>query len=174
MGQSPVGTSYNQNSDGTPLLNGPTEFGENHPIPVQWTTEPTKFCKKGDILICVRGATTGRMNWADQEYCIGRGLAALSVDLKHCLPQYVYFFVETQSQIMLDMSQGTTFPNLSGEKLKSLEIPLPPIPEQKKIVLYISSLQKRVKDLKQIQQTALAEISAMLPAVLAQAFQGEL
>lgn len=77
MGQSPPGNSYNTEQKGVPLLNGPTEFGSTHPTPIQWTTSPTKICNKGDLLICVRGSTTGRMNWADQSYCIGRGLAAI-------------------------------------------------------------------------------------------------
>ncbi len=90
MGQSPSGDTYNFEKEGVPLLNGPTEFGDVHPIPKQWTSNPTKFCQSGDILICVR-ATIGKMNWADQIYCIGRGLAALSVDSNICVPKYVYY-----------------------------------------------------------------------------------
>ena len=77
MGQSPKGDSCNQSGIGIPLLNGPTEFGNYHPIPVQFTTEAKKCAKTGDLLFCVRGSTTGRMNWADQKYAIGRGIAAL-------------------------------------------------------------------------------------------------
>lgn len=57
MGQSPPGESYNTLGEGVPLLNGPTEFGERYPSAVQWTFTPTKLCGKGDILLCVRGAT---------------------------------------------------------------------------------------------------------------------
>ena len=75
MGQSPFGSSCNQNGEGQPLLNGPTEFGSQFPTPVQFTTDPKKISKKGDLLFCVRGSTTGRMNWADQDYVIGRGIS---------------------------------------------------------------------------------------------------
>lgn len=74
MGQSPAGDTYNMLAMGTPLLNGPTEFGLSHPTISVWTTAPAKTCRKGDLLFCVRGSTTGRMNWADREYCIGRGI----------------------------------------------------------------------------------------------------
>ena len=77
MGQSPKGESCNQNGNGKPLLNGPTEFSAKHPVPIQFTDAPTKQCNTGDILFCVRGSTTGRMNWADREYVIGRGVAAI-------------------------------------------------------------------------------------------------
>ncbi|WP_373485063.1 restriction endonuclease subunit S [Acetobacterium malicum] len=62
MGQSPSGDSYNNDSIGIALLNGPTEFGSVHPTPIQWTTKPTKICTVDDILFCVRGSSTGRMN----------------------------------------------------------------------------------------------------------------
>ena len=74
MGQSPEGDDCNNDGIGEPLLNGPTEFGIYSPTPVQWTTNGNKRCKTGDLLFCVRGSTTGRMNWADQQYVIGNVL----------------------------------------------------------------------------------------------------
>jgi len=174
MGQSPPGESYNDMGDGVPLLNGPTEFGERYPSAVQWTITPTKLCGKGDILLCVRGATTGRMNWADKEYCIGRGLAALKANTKVCMPEYVYHFVETQTQEMLSLSAGSTFPNLPGAKLKTMRIPIPSLPEQCRIVAYLDELQAKADALKQIQAETAAGLDALLPAVLDRAFRGEL
>ncbi|MET2736295.1 restriction endonuclease subunit S, partial [Staphylococcus epidermidis] len=66
-GQSPKGEFYNEDGNGVPMLNGPTEFTDLHPIPVQYTTKTTKLCEIGDILFTVRGSSTGRMNIADQE-----------------------------------------------------------------------------------------------------------
>ncbi|HET9914185.1 MAG TPA: restriction endonuclease subunit S, partial [Anaerolineales bacterium] len=77
MGQSPEGNTYNNNGEGMPLLNGPSEFGSRYPTAIQWTISPIRFAEKDDILFCVRGATTGRKNIANQKYCIGRGLAAI-------------------------------------------------------------------------------------------------
>ena len=54
MGQSPPGDTVSR-ENGYPLLNGPTEFGDHNPSPVQYTTDPRRFAKKGDILFCVRG-----------------------------------------------------------------------------------------------------------------------
>ena len=174
MGQSPPGESYNTFGDGVPLLNGPTEFGEKHPVAVQWTSAPTKLCKPGDILVCVRGATTGRLNWADKEYCIGRGLAALTPNPKICLPEYIYHFVETQTQEMLMLAAGSTFPNLPGAKLKVLEIPIPPIPEQHRIVTYLEDLRAKVAALHKLQVQTAAELEALMPSILDKGFKGEL
>ena len=60
MGLSPKGNTYNEQGDGTPLVNGPVEFGERFTKQMKWTTAPTKFCKEGDLIVCVRGSTTGK------------------------------------------------------------------------------------------------------------------
>jgi len=76
MGQSPPGTTYNEGGEGRPLINGPAQYGPVHPVPATWTTAASKLCQAGDILFCVRGNTTARLNIADQAYCVGRGVAA--------------------------------------------------------------------------------------------------
>lgn len=174
MGQSPPGHTYNEDGDGLPLLNGPTEFGKRYPKEIQWTTSPTRICKTGDILVCVRGATTGRMNWADKEYCIGRGLAALTPDPNLSVAEYVFYFVQTQTNEMLALTSGSTFPNLQGKKLKKLRIPLPPPDEQRRIVAYLDDLQSKVDALKRLQAETAKELDALLPSVLDRAFKGEL
>ena len=76
MGQSPLGKNCNEIGDGVPLLGGPSEMGEQFPKKIKFTTVPTKLCKKGDILISVRG-TIGIINTSDDVYCLGRGVAAI-------------------------------------------------------------------------------------------------
>jgi type I restriction enzyme S subunit len=174
MGQSPPGDTYNQIGDGLPLLNGPTEFGNRHPTPIQWTSAPTKACTPGDILICVRGNTTGKMNWADQVYCIGRGLAALTPDQSQCLPEYVYNFLQYQTRVILDEARGSTFPNLPGRNLQAFEVPIPSIEKQRRIVAYLDDLQARVEVVQQHQAATGAAIDAFLPSILDRAFGGEL
>ncbi|MBS1631683.1 MAG: restriction endonuclease subunit S [Bacteroidetes bacterium] len=119
-GQSPSGEYYNEDGIGTPMLNGPTEFTDLHPIPVQFTTKVTKLCRIGDILFTVRGSSTGRMNIADQEYCIGRGIAAIRAKEGSDI-DFIYYTLVTISEKILAEAKGagTTFPNVSrGELLK--------------------------------------------------------
>src|SRR3954471_24064442 len=80
MGQSPPGETYNTDGEGVPLINGPVEFtpgpfGET--VVNQYTTAPSKICEVGDLLLCVRGSTTGRTNIAGFRACLGRGVAAI-------------------------------------------------------------------------------------------------
>src|SRR5205085_4287702 len=78
--QSPPGDTYNTTGEGVPLINGPVEFSAGpfgRTVVNQYTIAPTNFCEEGDLLICVRGSTTGRTNVAAFRACIGRGVAAI-------------------------------------------------------------------------------------------------
>ena len=76
MGQSPSGDSYNDDKEGEIFFQGSTDFGWRFPTIRQYTTEPKRMAKIGDILLSVR-APVGTLNISDTECCIGRGLAAL-------------------------------------------------------------------------------------------------
>lgn len=160
MGQSPPGNSCNRASQGIPLLNGPTEFGQNHPSPVQFTTDARKLAYFGDILFCVRGSTTGRMNYADQTYSIGRGLAALRHKSGVEFQPYLKAVIEYHLPILLGSSTGSTFPNVSQEQLINLEIEILPIETQKEIAHILGTLDAKIelnrkmnKTLEEIAQT---------------------
>jgi type I restriction enzyme, S subunit len=134
-GQSPDGETYNTSGIGVPLLNGPAEYGEIHPTPVQWTSNPTKICKNGDILICVRGSTTGRMNKADQEYCIGRGISAIRGVNNISDTSFLNYLLELLNDRIVHIASGggSTFPNITKNQLHEFEVPYPPLPEQRQI-----------------------------------------
>ena len=122
MGQSPPGHTVSSDH-GVALLNGPTEFGTHHPTPVQFTTNPRKRTQPGDLLFCVRGSTTGRMNWADQEYAIGRGVAAIHHRDDPSLQPLVRGVIEVELPELLIQATGSTFPNVSARQLASIPYP---------------------------------------------------
>ena len=122
MGTSPKGTTYNHEGIGLPLLNGPTEFGATHPHCTLYTTDSRKECKAGDLIFCVRGSTTGRMNWADQTYSVGRGVCSLRgetpLDTK-----YIRYCIEWKLNSLLSLAGGSTFPNLTKDMIRDFPIP---------------------------------------------------
>ena len=125
MGQSPEGSTYNREGNGVPLLNGPTEFGEDHPTPVQWTTKPRKMGKAEDLLICVRGNTTGRMNRADQVYCLGRGVAAIRGRDGKGHTRFIRHAIRFKVAELLTGSERSTFPNIGKEEIDRFEVSAP-------------------------------------------------
>ena len=125
MGQSPDGSTYNREAKGLPLLNGPTEFGEDHPIPAQWTTSPRKTGRTGDILICVRGNTTGRMNRADQVYCLGRGIAAIRGRDGKGDTRFIRHAIRFKVAELLSGSERATFPNIGKDDIEGFAVSAP-------------------------------------------------
>lgn len=135
MGQSPPGITYNSNGIGIPLINGPVEFGPtpfSKTVLSKWTTSPTKLCQEGDLIVCVRGSTTGRQNIAGFDACIGRGVAAIrAINVNQ---KYVNHYINYSREKIFSMGTGTTFPNVSHEQLSKFPIYIFSLEEQEKIV----------------------------------------
>ena len=74
MGQAPPGKDCNTDGIGTVFVKA-GEFGPQYPLTREWTTKPLKLARRGDVLICVVGATCGKLNLAI-EAAIGRSVAA--------------------------------------------------------------------------------------------------
>jgi type I restriction enzyme S subunit len=153
MGQSPKGSLCNENGTGLPLLNGPTEFTAKYPIPTQFTTDPRKFAEEGDLLFCVRGSTTGRMNWADQEYAIGRGIGAFRHKKGNEYQPFLRALIEFKLPLLLQSATGSTFPNVSRNQLLDLEINIPSDSEALFISKIIGELDKKIFSNQQTNQT---------------------
>ena len=139
MVQSPDGTTYNKNRVGLPLLNGPAEFGATTPVAVQWTTAPSKIAVRGDILFCVRGNTLGRQNIADQEYVIGRGLAAIRARKDKADTDYIGLWLRHKADALLAAGNGSTFPSVSGEFLEAQPFPEANEREQRQIAVRLKA-----------------------------------
>ena len=123
MGQSPPGESYNEEGDGMIFYQGCTDFGNRYPTIRKFTTSPTRFAKKGDILLSVR-APVGTLNISKEDCCIGRGLACMNSNND----VITYLF-----GVMLNLKQtfdrrnasGTTFGSITKDDLFSLPVIIP-------------------------------------------------
>ena len=144
MGQSPPGETVSE-SHGLALLNGPTEFGAHHPIPVQFTTDARKYAQEGDLLFCVRGSTTGRMNWADQRYAIGRGVAAIRHRHETALQPFIRAVIEFELPKLLTQATGSTFPNVSAHQLAAIPYPNLDEEEQRAIAHILGTLDDKIE-----------------------------
>ncbi|BCV51746.1 restriction endonuclease subunit S [Shewanella algae] len=123
MGQSPAGSSYNEEGTGTIFYQGSTDFGWLFPSTRQYTTAPSRMAKKGDILLSVR-APVGDMNIANTDCCIGRGLAALNS--KAGSDGFLFYVMKYFKQIFdRRNSEGTTFGSITKNDLHSLTLAYP-------------------------------------------------
>jgi len=85
-----------------------------------------------------------------------------------------YLFSFMQSFDLTELQAGTSVPAISQGKVEELKIPVPPLPDQRRIVAYLDDLHAKVNSLKELQAQTAAELDALLPSILDKAFKGEL
>jgi type I restriction enzyme S subunit len=123
MGQSPPSDTYNFDGRGLPFFQGKAEFTDIYPVVQKWCDSPNKIAEPMDILLSVR-APVGTTNIANQKCCIGRGLAAIRFENY----KFIFYFLRSIEQELDKKGTGTTFRAISGETIRTTEIPLPPPP----------------------------------------------
>ena len=123
MGQSPDGSSYNEDGEGIIFYQGSTDFGLRFPDIRQYTTSPSRYANKGDILMSVR-APVGALNIANNDCCIGRGLSALSSKIGSMTHLY-YLMNDFRLKFEGMNSAGTTFGSITKDELFSLPVVIP-------------------------------------------------
>ena len=123
MGQSPDGKSYNEDGIGTVFYQGRAEFGTRFPTRRLFTTEPKRIAKKLDTLMSVR-APVGDLNIANEDCCIGRGLAAIHSKDNH--QSFVHYtVVSLRPQLDIFNGEGTVFGCINRDALNNMEIIIP-------------------------------------------------
>lgn len=121
MGQSPEGSSYNENKEGVVFYQGRAEFGERFPLNRLHTTKPKRMAQKFDVLISVR-APVGDINVANEECCIGRGLAAIRSEFK----SYCLYKIKSFKGIFEQFeSEGTVFGSINKSGLEEMNCIIP-------------------------------------------------
>ncbi|WMO14505.1 restriction endonuclease subunit S [Pseudoalteromonas piscicida] len=154
MGSSPKSASYNDNSEGLPLIQGNADIKNRKSVPRTYTSEVTKKCRIGDILLSVR-APVGTIAKSEHEACIGRGISAISTK-KHHVQEYLYQWLLWFEPRWEKYSQGSTFEAVNSNDIKSLHLTVPSHSEQVKISAVLSNadqeielLERQLADLKQ-------------------------
>ncbi|MDP6157187.1 MAG: restriction endonuclease subunit S, partial [Candidatus Thermoplasmatota archaeon] len=125
--------NYNTDSHGVSYLTGPIDFGEKYPIITKWTEKPKVIAHKNDILLTVKGAGLGKNNLVDvNEIAISRQLMAIKSILVDFY--YIHLFVKSKYQYFQDAGVGIAIPGIGRDDILYMKIPLPPLPEQRRIV----------------------------------------
>ena len=171
-GQSPESKYYNSNGDGLPFFQGKADFGELYPSIRVYCSQPTKIAEKDDILLSVR-APVGPTNLAPCKVCIGRGLTAIRPS-EVLLTRYVLLFFRYFEAQLASKGTGTTFKAITQDVVKNLEIPIPPIPEQERIVARIEELFSQLDAGVETLKKTKAQLAVYRQAVLKEAFEGRL
>lgn len=123
MGQSPSGSSYNEDGIGTIFFQGRAEFSFRFPTIRLYTTEPKRMAYANDILMSVR-APVGDLNIAHTDCCIGRGLAAIHSKTNH-QSFVLYTMFSLRKQLDVFNGEGTVFGSINRNSLNDMPILIP-------------------------------------------------
>ena len=118
MGQSPSGSSYNEDGNGTIFFQGRAEFSFRFPTVRLYTTEPKRMACANDTLMSVR-APVGDLNVAHTDCCIGRGLAAIHSKNNH-QSFVLYTMFSLKKQLDVFNGEGTVFGSINRNSLNEM------------------------------------------------------
>ena len=164
MGQAPPGGECNFDGIGTPFVKA-GEFGESRPIIREWTTKPLKFAKANDVLVCVVGATCGKLNLG-ADCAIGRSVAAIRPDEKLLNTGFLYAFLQGWTKRLRSGSQGSAQGVITRDMLASIPIAVPPLAEQERIV----KLLDEADELRKLRAQADYRTADLIPALFHEMF----
>jgi len=143
MGSSPRSSSYNENGIGLPLLQGNADIKNRLSSPKVFTSEITKECRTGDILLSVR-APVGIVAKSIHNACIGRGISAIKSNENNS-QEFLYQWLISFEPYWKNISQGGTFDSVNSEDIRKLLVPIPKEKEQQKIADCLSSLDDLIR-----------------------------
>ena len=134
--------------------------------------------KRGDILFSAVGATLGipAIVDSDEPFCFQRHVAILKPSRDKLASRFAWHMLRsrTVSEKTWASTTGSAQPTVPLRAIRELPLPVPPLPEQRRIVAELDALQAEVDALKRLQAGTAAELDALLPALLDKAFKGEL
>lgn len=164
MGSSPKSAAYNDEGVGLPLLQGNADIKNRKSAPRIYTSQITRECQIGDILLSVR-APVGTVALSEHHACIGRGISSIRAKKKHS-QDFLY-------QLMLDFeprwrafSQGSTFEAVNSNDIKSLSLNVPNFKEQQKIAAVLTNADKEIELLEQQLADLQQEKKALMQVLL--------
>ena len=124
MGQSPPGSTYNEDENGMPFYQGRKDFGFRYPTRRVYCTTPKRFAEKGDTLVSVR-APVGDVNMVEEKCSIGRGVAAI----RHHTGSrsYTYYTMRSLQEVFSRYeAEGTVFGSINKTDFQTLSHLRPP------------------------------------------------
>lgn len=145
MGSSPKSEAYNITQNGLPLIQGNADIKNRISAPRIFTSEITKKCDIGDILLSVR-APVGTVAKSEHQACIGRGICSLqanSIISQDFLYQWLLWFEPCWAKL----SQGSTFESVNSSDISSLKLRIPRRQEQHKISQVLIAADKEIQAL---------------------------
>ena len=167
MGQSPESVNYNTNEIGLPLIQGNADIKDRKTINRIWTSQITKQCDAGDIILTVR-APVGLTAIASHPSCAGRGVCAIKTDKLNTM--YLFYLLIYNEDNWKRLEQGSTFTAVgSVEVTNFLLLITKSLPEQKLIAERLFSMDEKI----QTEETYLQKLQQIKSGLMADLLSGK-
>ena len=131
MGQAPPGESYNSANHGVPLIAGAGDFSDGRVVTKKYTTAPSKVSMPGDIILSIR-ASIGDKVTGDEDYCLGRGVAAIRPQ-PGVITRYLWHWLTSIETELVGKGKGATFKQVNRSDIGELPIAVPSLGEQRQV-----------------------------------------
>ena len=137
---------------------------------------------RGDVLIIEGNGSADQIGRTalfrgEIENCVHQNhVIRIRPDKRRVLPEFLNTFLNSpagQEAVQGQSRTSSGLRSLSVGRIKSICVPVPPLPEQHRIVSELDALQAEVDALKALQAETGAELDALLPSILDKAFKGE-
>jgi len=123
MGQSPKGESYNEEGNGVLLINGAADYEGNYLKPRIYTSAPTRLCEVNDLVFCIR-ATIGKLTYAEDKFCLGRGVAGVRVNSLN-YTEYIFYSLNQEIERFKKHASGSIIVGITKEDLTDYNVLIP-------------------------------------------------
>ena len=163
MGQSPSSEYFNETGNGLPFHQGVGSYGPRYPRHETFCSVSGRKAKPGDILFSVR-APVGRLNIADQELIIGRGLAAIRH--KHGFNGYLLYLLKVAFASEDIIGNGSIFNSVGKDELARLGIFEPSLALVEKFETLVRPIDRQIAALYQANASLKATRDALLPRLI--------
>lgn len=128
----------------------------------------TRVFPAKSILLCCT-ASVGEYAMTNIALSSNQQFNALSIrDKKQLIPEFLLHFCRTLKETLLDLSEKATIDFVSSTKVKNINIPIPPLDEQKRIVKVLDDAFEKIDAIKTTAETNLQNAKDLFQTTLAQ------
>lgn len=150
---------YNTREDGIPYITGPAEFLGRIPNPSKWTPERRAIAQLSDILITVKGSGVGKTAVCNiAELAISRQLMAIR-PLHTMNKDFVEVCVQAAEKRFQQQKFGIAIPGIGRDEVLALEIVVPSVEEQARVVAVVRHLLTQCYELERTLANAASIVS---------------
>ncbi|MAD40950.1 MAG: hypothetical protein CL623_00955 [Arcobacter sp.] len=129
------------------------------------------ICNENSVIIGRKGTINSPLFVKEKFWNIDTAFG-LEANIDKLLPMFLFYFSIRFN--FLDLNKSTTLPSLAKSNLLQIEMVLPPLQIQQKIVKYLDEVSEKIEKVKSIQKEKMDNLKALKASILDKAFRGEL